>query len=68
MRPSLLLPIIVASVAAAPLPQFDLGALLGGGAGGAPGGGSGGGKVMPYFCSLKTYSFLFQVLDLFLGV
>jgi hypothetical protein len=43
MRSTVIFSVLVAAVASAPLPQFDLGALLGGGAG-APGGGSGAGN------------------------
>jgi hypothetical protein len=46
MRSTITLSIFIAAVASAPLPQFDLGALLGGGAGASPGAGSGGGKSL----------------------
>jgi hypothetical protein len=68
MRSSTILSIIVASVAAAPLPQFDLGALLGGGAGGAPGAGSGGGRVSPLLWFLAHVLIHIQALDLCLVV
>jgi hypothetical protein len=45
MRSAITFSVLIATIAAAPLPQFDLGALLGGGAGAAPGAGSGGGKL-----------------------